>query len=177
MKVTLYLSAQYETVFLVNGTFVENGKVTASSEEVVFITVLPLSAVLLPYTVKLLGKKVSSNENLCFTFQKSESEIVVYFKPRYNYVYTPSDKFRPPSSVITEFFFAVKSKAITKARSYLSPSLSSSVSDDSLTSFFDGYDDIAEGENGICFLTGKGGRTASFQFTLVGNTLDDVTEI
>ena len=177
MNITINLFARYDTVYLVNGVFVENGKVYAREGEVTYVTVLPLSAVLLPYTVRLLGDKVSCNENLCYSVKKSEREICVYFQPRYNYVYTPSEKFCPPSSAVSDFFHAVKQRSCKKARSFLTASLSSSVTDDNLIAFFDGYDDIIEGDDGVCFLTGKGGKACSFKFTLLGDKIDDVNEV
>lgn len=175
MNMTLRLNARFDAVFLINGVFIESGVATVRDGEVTYVTVLPLSAVLLPYTVRLYGDKVDCNENLCRTVRARRTEIAVQFQPRYNYVYTPGEKFTPPESAIVDFFNAVKSGNYNAARTYLTAELSAEVSDEGLAAFFNGYDELAEGSNGECFISGKG-RTATLKFTLSGGKIDDVTE-
>lgn len=175
MNTDLKLNALFDAVYLINGSFVENGKVTVRSDEVTYVTVLPLSAVLLPYTVRLYGDRISSNEDLCHVVKKTPNELVISLRPRYNYVYTPTEGFTPPRSFIGKFFKYVKCGSFGAARTHLTAALSADVTDEGLAAFFDGYDELIEGENGECFLSGKG-KTATLKFSLVGSKIDDVVE-
>ena len=89
MQTNLFIKSSFESVFLVNGIFLERPKsLIISKQGVTYITVLPLSSALLPYTVKLCGESVASNQELCESVTLSENKMLLLLKPRYNYVYT-----------------------------------------------------------------------------------------
>lgn len=182
MDKNLYLKCDFEAVFLINGAFVEGtGKIAADDEEAYFVTVLPLSAALLPYTIKISAMKVRSNPDLARLYALPDGEALLRFLPRYAYVYSPAPRGSAETSAlpVPSFFCAVKNGDFTKARRYLTAELSSAADDETLAAFFDGYDDIIidpENAADIYYLAASDGNAAKFRFRLRSGLIDDVTE-
>ena len=179
----LYLYPHFDTVYLINGKFAENPKsIILSDKEATYITVLPLSAALLPYTVLLTGKRIASNNALCSLIRCNFGEVLM-LAPRYNYIYSGQEaNFPLGESVVEKFFSAVTLKKVDEARRYLSPSLSDSVNDEALCSFFDGYSYILpcskfnKRENSFLLVDEQKNATV-FVFSLKCGLIDDVTEL
>ena len=58
MNINLHIKNDFPAVYMLNGVFIESGRrIVIRRDEVTYVTVLPLSAALLPYTVKLAGGK------------------------------------------------------------------------------------------------------------------------
>ena len=182
MKINLFLRPRFDSVYLVNGTFSDRGGVTIQSDRVTYITLLPLCAALLPYTVKLCGIRPDSNEGLVKVTRLGDTEAVIRFAPRYNYVYCPD----PPTPKEKEtdcairFFGCVESGDYSAARALMTPELSSTVTDDSLGEFFAEYDDIVLNDGftdgGGYYLVRKNGGATLFDFTRKNGLIDDITE-
>ena len=184
MQTNLFIKSSFESVFLVNGIFLERPKsLIISKQGVTYITVLPLSSALLPYTVKLCGERVASNQELCESVTLSENKMLLLLKPRYNYVYTSqplTDK--TAVDVPCSFFDLLKKGDCENARKLLTPSLNESIDDQSLSDFFSGYTRIIRDEGYISqsknnyFLISENGQADCFSFTLVGGLIDDVKQ-
>lgn len=149
MEIFYHFDCSFPAVFFVNGVFFESVKKLKSEfADSLYITVLPLDALYLPYTVRLGGGEVFANRALTDLYKLRENRYYARFLPRFNYVYTPRKHESAPigGKPIKQLFAAVKQNDLPKARSLLTPSLSASVDDNSLLSFFDGYCDIVEND-------------------------------
>ena len=147
MEIFYYFECEVPSVYLVNGVFFESVSALKSSlSDSLYITVLPLDAVYLPYTVRIGGGEIYANSALTRLYKLRRDRYYVRFAPRYNYVYSPvSHSVRErEGSIATRLFNALKKSDVAAARALLSPELSASVDDNSLLKFFDGYTDIVE---------------------------------
>ena len=170
MQTNLFIKSSFESVFLVNGIFLERPKsLIISKQGVTYITVLPLSSALLPYTVKLCGERVASNQELCESVTLSENKMLLLLKPRYNYVYTSQPLTDKTAVDVPCSFFDLLKKG-------------ESIDDQSLSDFFSGYTRIIRDEGYISqsknnyFLISENGQADCFCFTLVGGLIDDVKQ-
>jgi len=147
-KKVISVKTDFACVYLLNGVFSENAtSFSYSLEEVLYITVLPLSAHLLPYTVKLLQGKVLENTNLCDSFIVDNNNFIK-LKPRYSYMYSASnvDATSIESSVAEKLFNAVKQKDFETAKKCLSKNLLQTIDNQALEDFFVGYKSIIKDE-------------------------------
>lgn len=178
----MYIKSDFETVYLINGVFTEGtGKIAVDDEEVYFVTVLPLSAAFLPYTVKLTAMKVRSNPELARLYALPSGDTLLRLLPRYAYVYSPAPRPFPEQSAlpVPAFFRAVKNGDFTEARRYLTAGLSSAADDETLAAFFDGYTEIfpdPENAPDVFYLSGDDGTATGFRFRIRSGLIDDVTE-
>lgn len=186
MDITLFIKSSFDTVYLINGSFFEKpNKLVVSSGEIAFITVLPLSAGILPYTVKLSGGKVFNNTDLCSLVKISPEKYLLRFFPRYNYVYAPSQKDQPTTldGVVLRFFSAITRGDLILARTCLTSSLSSAITDDALKEFFKPYCDIIDGHGvsgygeNTFLLVDNTDKITPFRFSLKAGLIDDITEL
>lgn len=184
MKVMLHLKTEFETVFMINGVFVEDARtVKHDSQQALYITVLPLNAALLPYTVKLSGLKAASNTELCKTITLAENDLLIYLSPRYNYVYSakPINNIKPNDSV-EQFFDMIKRGDVKNARLLMTEELSLSVTDEGLKDFFADYENIIyndgyiEKSGNTYFLLNEKGNGTLFDFIVKDNLIDNIAE-
>ncbi len=182
METTICIRTDFPCVFLLNGTFAESAEsFSYPGGEPIYITVLPLAAHLLPYTVKLAANKPLSNEKLCAAFS-ARGKLCVKLFPRYNYIYSTERVEEAAVTAPERMFRAVKQKNFSAARKVLTETLSSSVNDETLTEFFDGYaqiikDDFSRPKNsGAYFLVNADGKGASFIFELNEGLIDNIIE-
>ncbi|MDR2202043.1 MAG: hypothetical protein LBP26_04695 [Clostridiales bacterium] len=184
METVIHIRAAFKCVYLLNGAFVENADaVRYDDREPIYITALPLSAHHLPYTVKALGGAALSNPELASIYTLPERHYYVKLAPRYNYVYSPEHRETAPARTLTEsFFFNVKGLRPKLAREALTPSLSQSIDDAALKSFFDGYVDIIENTltgnppNGW-FLIDKLNKGSLFVFEMKDGLIDNIVQV
>ena len=135
------------SVLLLNGSFVERATaVRYNAEDPLYVTVLPLSAAFLPYTVQLMGGKARSNETLALCCDLGGGHAYVELKPRYAYVYSPSERLSPmaPASTPARLLSLVREGNAEAARTLLSPTLSETLTDAALADFFEGVVAIRE---------------------------------
>lgn len=184
MDFTLHIKTDFEAVYLLNGLFTDNAAaVRHSSDSAAYITVLPLSAMLLPYTVKLSGNRVASNQELCRLVFLDNNKLLLHLLPRHNYVYSAA---KPPAprlkSAAAALFDAVKAGRMTDARALLTPELSSSVTDTALTHFFEPYNAIYLNDGYVIapensyILALQDGRGEVFVFALKSGLIDNIVE-
>lgn len=142
MEVFYFFECDSPAVFLVNGVFFDSlTRLKAEQSDSLYITVLPLDALYLPYTVRIGGGQVYANSSLTCLYRLRSERYLVRFLPRFNYVYTPV-RHEPPkksAGAVSALLEAVKSRDLSAARALLTPELSASVDDNSLLEFFDGY--------------------------------------
>ena len=140
MECKIYIKTDFNSVFLLNGTFCEKvDNFNYDCANPLYITVLPLNAHLLPYTVKVLKGKVLNNETLCACFLNNE-RVFIKLMPRYNYIYNSIKTETTTGNSITEKLFkAVKNNNLISARKLLTASLSDSIDDTALNAFFADY--------------------------------------
>lgn len=142
MELIYHIKTEVNAVFLLNGSFVESAeKVIYRDSEPLYITVLPLEALYLPYTVKLTDGKAITNESLTDSFSLGKGHFYVILKARYNYVYSPERQSEPivESGIVPKFFKNIRDKRFGLARECLTHELSASVDDGALTEFFADY--------------------------------------
>ena len=183
METSVHIKTDFASVFLLNGTFTESAdRFSYGTHEPLYITVLPLSAHLLPYTVKIAANKPLSNENLCAVFTV-ESRLYLKLFPRYNYIYTPVKKEDAATVRLAErLFHAVKQKNYAAARKLLSQTLTESIDDDGLYAFFNDYtaivkDDFSKVSNpDAYYLIGADGVGSLFYFETAEGLIDNIVE-
>lgn len=171
------LKTEYPAVFTVNGSFTEAKRaLSLRRDEVYFITVFPLEASLLPYTVKITNMRVCNNSNLAVLCQLNKNEYLLRLQPRYGYVFAPStNKQTDDDDIAVRFFRLIKGDELATARTLLSETLSKSISDGALSDFFDGFDDIYfDGKE--YFLIDTSGKSHRYSFEIKHNLIDDVSE-
>lgn len=177
MKVRVLLKPSFRAVYLINGAFTDGEAITLSGDRVTYITVLPLCAALLPYTVKLCGLRADCNGSLVRVIRLSECEAAIRFAPRYGYVYdcAPSPPKEREDDCVVRFFSQVKRGEYADARKNLAPDLSATVTDEALGSFLAEYDDVFCGDDGY-YLVKSDGEATPFEFSLSGGLIGDVAE-
>jgi len=183
-EMLIHIKTDFASVFLLNGAFAENADGFSYGDgEPLYVTVLPLSAHLLPYTVKIAANKPLTNEKLCACFS-TDGRLFVKLYPRYNYIYSPHKKDGAAETSAPERLFnLVKQKSYAAARKLLSDDLSRSVDDAGLDAFFadytamikDDYGKPAESKNGYYLITAEGKGTL-FRFETADGLIDNIVE-
>ncbi len=147
MKRKVYIKSEFETAYLVNGVFGESiPPFETDPDSVFYITLLPLKAALLPYTVKITGGIPQNNRDLAIVYSLPKGINEITFKPRLNYVYSPQGVALRNTSkdygqnTAARCFFLIKSGDFNEARKYMSGSLKS-LKDEELKKYFEGYVD------------------------------------
>ena len=185
MKIFYSLRAEFECVYLINGAFNENPKaVQYPAMSPLYVTLLPLKAVLLPYTVKLLAGKAVSNGDLAECYEVAADHYAAVFRERHNYVYSPAHvtSAMPEKGLAPAFYRAVKAGDLETARHMMTKDLSESIDDDSLTAFFSPYCNIVENRfsdlSGGFFLINKSSMKGEpFDFEISGERISDISQI
>lgn len=129
------------SVLLLNGSFVQSAaSVRYDAAEPLYVTVLPLEASHLPYTVEILGGKAVTNVSLAPSYDMGSGHFFIELKPRYAYIYSSAAvrKRTNAANVPSRLLEFVRERNFSAARSLLSDSLSESVTDDAIADFFDG---------------------------------------
>ncbi|MCH5164721.1 MAG: hypothetical protein J1F36_06880 [Clostridiales bacterium] len=137
MDITITLLPETDSVYLLSGRFFEGEVFTTTTETVIYLTVLPLDARFVPYTVKLIGAGCDSELALCCKL--SENEYAIRLGRRF-FVYS-SQHSNVPEDKCVQFFYYVKGKHFDFARELLSAGLSG-LSDGELTAFLSDYTDL-----------------------------------
>ncbi len=168
------LKSDFECVYSVNGRIVEGGVIDLEPNSVYYVTVFPLNAVFLPYTVKTIGNKVCCNNDLCVKVC-AKDRVYLLFCKRYSYVYSPTP-FSEEHDTVGTFFACVKQNKTDRARTLLSQSLSKSVSDDMLKGFFEKYEYILKTDDDDKWLLAtKKGEGEYFTFSIKHGLIDDIS--
>lgn len=186
MDIFYHFDCTFPAVFTVNGVFFESlNRLKSGAADSLYVTVLPLDALYLPYTVKLGSGGVFANSALCTVYQLKKDRYYVKLLPRFNYVYSPIRHNRTDSeSKVKKLFDSVKQGDTVSARTLLSEELSASVDDKSLIEFFDGYKDVVEnngyinapGESFFLIPDGAGAATL-FKVEYKNSLIDNIAEV
>lgn len=184
MKIYYALKSEFDCVYMINGAFNEKADViNYPAMSPLYITVFPLDAVLLPYTVKLIGGRAVCNGQLAQCNEVAPDHFLVRLKERRNYVYSPAhtQSVAPETGLAPEFYRAVKSGDFAKARSLMTKDLSDSIDDESLAEFFAPYCDIVENRfadlSGGFFLINKNTlKGEPFSIDVTGERISDIRE-
>lgn len=171
MEIKFRILPETNSVFLLSGSFLEGDTFSIGSDEVVYLTVLPLGAAFLPYTVKLIGCVVASNKDLALCVRTGEREYALKLGRR-NFVYSEGH-FVGSDDPCCEFFYFVKGGHFNFASELLSPSLKSGLSDKAMQRFFFGYSDIVKVDDKFFLVDGDGvGKPCSF--SLANGKIDNI---
>ncbi|MCH5165974.1 MAG: hypothetical protein J1G01_06200 [Clostridiales bacterium] len=176
----LHIKSEFDCVYTVNGEFYERAdSLTMSEFEVVYITVFPLKHTLLPYTIKLNGAENIRNELAC-GIRLSPEHYLLSLAPRYIIVYGTASASQPPAKThIARLFSFIKNGDIAAAYSMLTDELRANIDKATLSSFFSGYERLAEcdWESGNKFyLIDKSGVAKLHTYTLKNEFIDDIAE-
>lgn len=171
-----------DSVLLLNGSFVQSAaSVRYDSDSPLFVTVLPLEAINLPYTVEILGGKAVTNGSLALCCDMGDGHYYIELKPRSAYVYSQSEQTPAAhyASVPAQFFAFVREGNFAAARSMMTGELSESLTDTAIRDFFEGVTAIREnnftprkgylmikddGTAHVCDITLKGGLIENIVF-------------
>ena len=176
MESEFTVTADFEAVYLINGAFAENPVFRFDCDDVLYITVMPLCAYLLPYTVKIVSGSVRNNRELAVC-AKIGGDYCVKFTPRYAYMYDAGRKpeLQTESAAPCRFFRLLKCGDISHARAMLSPELSSGVSDEDLAAFFEAFSSIIEHKGRYYLLDGNDEGT-EYRFVMKHGLIDNIEE-
>lgn len=184
MKLTYAFVPGFECVIMLNGAFNEKpAPISYPASSPLYVTLLPLQAIYLPYTVRLLGGKVMSNQELASAREIGSDRYIVTFAERHNYVYSPHYTATPPARDLPEKLLRlVKAGDIPAARALMTSDLSASVSDEAITEFFAPYCGITENPYRDLPATHylsptSGGNAVGFIFKTSGGLISDIDEI
>ena len=133
-----YLS---DSVLLLNGSFVQSAtSVRYESLDPLFVTVLPLSAAYLPYTVQIVDGKAVSNADLAVCCDMGGGHRYIELKPRYAFVYSPSSPtaVKTSATLPSQLLDFIRHGNFSAARTLMTKRLGSAISDEALSGFFDG---------------------------------------
>jgi len=185
MEINLKIAAEFDAVYLVNGELSESSEFSYGQDDVVYITILPLDAALLPYTLKMVGGGVKNNSALAKSYRLNAGEYHLKLLPRYNYIYSventaASNSYAAnfaPASKPQRFFDLVIKKKLAAARELLSDDLNQSIDDASLGAFFAGFFDMVPGSaTGDYYLINRDNCGVLYNFALVGGLIDNIIE-
>ncbi len=173
-------ASQFETVFLINGTFSKSGAAKLFDKNVVYLTVLPLSALLLSYTVKIVGRTVASNREFCSVYSLDDETDIAVLRPRNILSATPQRSQTDLTPV--KFFETIKAGRTAAARLLMSEELKNSVDDESLVAFFEEFSDIVpaskvESGSDKFILCRKDGTASFYDFSYRQGLIDDITQV
>ncbi len=175
---------RFACVMFLNGAFNERpAPLSYPSSSPLYVTALPLDAMLLPYTVRLIGGKAASNTPLARTFEAGADRYILTLNERHNYVYSPrSPSAPPPADAAERFFGAVKSGDIPAARAMMTKELGESVTDEALADFFSPYSAIAPNPYGDIRATHflapeENGRADGFSFIFESGKIADIEQL
>ena len=184
MEITYHIKAVFRCVYLLNGAFVEKADdFVYNGTEPLYITVLPLNAHHLPYTVKISAFNALSNEHLISIYRLPENNCYIKLAARYNYVYSTEHRETPDKlGFVESFFLDVRHGNLVSARAKMTENLSKTIDDEALKAFFDDYTDIIE--NTVCekiegswFLIDKSDNGVPFRFEIKDGLIDDIMQI
>ncbi|MCL2862436.1 MAG: hypothetical protein FWE22_08515 [Firmicutes bacterium] len=190
--ITFHIKSDFKCVYLLNGSFVETAEaVKYSNAEPLYVTVLPLSAHLMPYTVKILGKKVLENSELVSVLSfnneegKNDERAIIYLQPRYNYLYNRKKIASfAEHDFVEKFFYCVKKGNLAKAKESMTQSLIEKVNDENLAAFFADYhfclkDNFTKKDDNVYvyLLIDKENVAHPFNFHLDKNKINDIIQI
>ena len=171
----------FECVTMLNGAFNERpAPLSYPTDAPLYVTLLPLRAMLLPYTVRLLGGRVTANRELAECFGIGADRYIATFAERHNYVYSPV--VMPPATGLPEKLLRlIKAGDLPAARALMTPDLSASVSDEAITEFFAPYSGITENPYRDLPATHylspvSGGNATGFIFKTSGGLISDIDE-
>ncbi len=162
---------EVESVYMLNGSFFEGESFSSGSDEVLYLTVLPLKAAYLPYTIKLIGGKVAYPE-LAFAVKIGEGEYALKLGKR-GYVFGEGHNVNT-DDVCCKFFYFVKGEHFDFAFKLLSSELKAGLSDKALRKFFDEFTDIVK-VKGRYYLVGEDGVGKKCGFDLKDGKIDNIT--
>lgn len=184
MKITYAFMPRFECVMLLNGAFNEKPMPLAyPAASPLYVTLLPLRAWLLPYTVKLLSGKALCNTELTSVCEAAADRYIVSFAERHNYVYSPAAPHaEPPRSLPEKLLASIKSGDIAGARSLMTADLEGTVTDEGITEFFAPYSGVVENPYpdlpATHYLThAEGGGASAFIFRTVSGKISDIEEM
>ena len=184
MKLTYAFVPGFECVMMLNGAFKEKpAPLSYPAASPLYVTLFPLHAIYLPYTVRLLGGKVMSNPELASVHEIGSDRYIVTFAERHNYVYSPQHTVTPPARDMPEKLFRfVKAGDISSARTLMTAELSESVDDDAIIEFFQPFSTITLNPytdlQATHFLSpAAGGRATGFVIRQTAGKISDMEEV
>lgn len=168
-----------DSVLLLNGSFAQSAAaVRYDSAEPLFVTVLPLNAVYLPYTVELVGGKAVRNGELTLCADMGDGHCYIELLPRSAFVYAPASP-PPPAKggVAQELLTLVQKGNLAAARALLTDELSETVTDEALRDFFTDVRALRENtftpQKGYLLIK-EDGSAARCTLTLRGGRIDNI---
>ena len=184
MIVVLHFEAAFEAVYSINGVFVEDAQnIRYQEDAALYVTVYPLRAMQLPYTVKMIGGRVVSNQELCSSYRLPGGQFVVKLRPRSNYVYSPT--VHAPmvdvlGGLVHRFFLSIHQGDIAKARLMMTEALNGTVTDADIADFFVGFVDIVpnkfegDAKPNSYYFVGNDGKCELFDFVVEDGLIDNI---
>lgn len=172
MDINITLIPECDSVFLINDRLMDEVSFYTNENTVTYVTILPLNAVFLPYTVKLVGSAIVSNQSLALSCKISENEYALRLGNR-QHVYSPLHV-SLSDDVCIRFFYLVKGKHLSFASELMSDSLKAGLGDSELTTFFDAFSDMIN-YKGRYYAVDKQGVGHYCAFCIADGKIDDVS--
>ena len=173
MNNKINLIYDFQAVFLINGRLSENNVIEIAQDQVLFLTVLPLEILQLPYTIKIVDNKVLFGASLAKIYH-ANGELILHLLPRFSYVYT-AESHQPPADTPKLLFEYVKSGELSSARLLLTAELCANIDDEALREFFAPYHELISC-NGKYYLI-NGEQAEEYEFLLKNGKIDDIADL
>lgn len=173
MEINILLLPEIDSVYMINGNFSEVDKFSIASDAIVYVTVLPLDAMYMPYTVKLLGAKPKSNDDLAISCKISEREYAIKLGKRFASVYNKGHSVLP-EDICKRFFYSVKGGHFGIATSMMTNELGANLNEANLTAFFLDFTELILVKNSY-YLVDKTGVGHQCRFYIKDGKIDNIT--
>lgn len=172
MDINIMLLPDVPSVYLIDGRFYEGDRFIASTDTVVYLTVLPLDVRFVPYTIKLMGHKVIDNDSIAFSCKIGDREYALKLGKRYS-VFSPQHK-NEPDDLFCKFFYYVKGKHFSFAIEMLSRELASGLNESELSAFLADYTELIKVKDSY-FAVDKQGVGHRSVFTVKDGKIDNLS--
>ena len=184
MNIVLHFEASFDAVYSINGVFIEKpDNIRYEDGQALYVTVYPLKAMHLPYTVKMIGGRIVTNKELCSSYALPRDNFFIKLKPRLNYVYSPITHMPLSDNVngtVYRFFGLIKNGNIAEARHMMTSALNSSIADTDINDFFEGFVEIIpnkfyeDADENTYFLVDKSGKCDLYKFVILDGAIDNI---
>ena len=171
MDIDIILLPEFPCAYLVDDKLFDGETIRVRDDSVAYLTVLPLDAEFIPYTVKLIGPKAASNSALALSVRTGEREYALALGKRYH-VYS-SEHRNLPDDPCRKFFYYVKGRHFSLAFDLLGD-ISPRPGEAELSKFFEDYTDIIRLKDRYYVVDGSGvGHRC--EFTVSGGKIDNIS--
>lgn len=171
MDINIVLLPETESVYLLNGEFLEGESFVIEDDAVVYLTALPLDARFMPYTVRLIGGSVAC-EGPALMCKIGHNKYALKLDKRYGFAFSKHKN--EPTDLCARFFYYVKGKHFGFASEMLSKELRNGLGEAEMSAFLHDYIDLIKVSDSY-FAVDKAGCGHRCFFSIKDNKIDNIS--